>query len=58
MNSKIIALLATSVSAGRIGQIAAEEVVACHELPGVHITCGSHCWPNCDSPSDGSHPNA
>ena len=61
MKAKITAILASSVSASyssRLGQVASEEVVACHELPGVHITCGSHCWPDCDSSNDGTHPEA
>jgi hypothetical protein len=57
MNSKIIAFFAASISASRIGQTN-DDVVACHELPGAHITCGSHCWPDCDSTNDGTHPDA
>jgi hypothetical protein len=57
MNSKIMAFFAATVSAGRVGQSSDEDIVACHELPGVHITCGSHCWPNCESHGSG-HPDA
>lgn len=63
MNSKIFAALigASSVQAFRAVGSGDEhdEPVACHELPGTHVTCGSHCFPNCgDTPSDGSHPHA
>ena len=32
------------------------ELTPCYELPGTLITCGSHCYPNCDTHSSGSHP--
>ena len=46
-------MLAATVSATDI-----EDLVSCHELPGVHTTCGSHCWPDCDTQNDGNHPVA
>ena len=55
----MIAIFATTISAARVGQQSLfEDAVACHELPGAHITCGSHCWPDCNSTSDGTHPDA
>ena len=30
----------------------------CYDLPGSLVTCGSHCWPNCDGITGGSHPDS
>ena len=35
-----------------------DEHVACYELPGSRVTCGSHCWPFCEAPEGGQHPDA
>lgn len=34
------------------------ELEACRDLPGSFVTCGSHCWPNCDTDTPGNgHPD-
>ena len=54
MNAKIFTILAATVSAASVD----DERVSCFELPGVQNTCGSHCWPDCDTQNDGNHPVA
>jgi hypothetical protein len=56
MNAKIFAAIATAVTAVTVQ--AGEEPTACHELPGTTTTCGSHCFPNCDTQNTGTHPDA
>ena len=60
MNVKLIAALAvSSTSAYRMSSVGQSDVpVSCHELPGSTVTCGSHCWPNCETTSNGQHPDA
>lgn len=56
MNAKIFTILAATASAVTVS--ADEDRESCFELPGVQKTCGSHCWPNCDTQNDGNHPVA
>ena len=30
---------------------------ACFDLPGSLVTCGSHCWPNCEAHAGGTYPD-
>ena len=39
-----------------IGQ-SSDALEACRDLPGSTVTCGSHCWPNCDSDTGNGHPD-
>jgi hypothetical protein len=44
---------------GRTKSVGAEDTtgnVPCFDLPGSKVTCGSHCWPNCDAHTGGSYP--
>lgn len=56
MNAKIFTILAATASAVTVS--ADDDRKSCFELPGVQKTCGSHCWPNCDTQNDGNHPVA
>ena len=50
MNAKIFTILVAAISGdGR---------ESCFDLIGVQQTCGSHCWPNCETQNDGNHPTA
>ena len=52
-------LLATT--AARNAPVGAKDLTgntACYDLPGSRITCGSHCWPNCDGHVGGGHPDS
>jgi hypothetical protein len=40
----------------RIRTIGATDSTPCFDLPGALVTCGSHCWPNCDTHSGSSYP--
>lgn len=39
-----------------IGQTS-DALEACRDLPGTSVTCGSHCWPNCDNDAGNGHPD-
>lgn len=40
-----------------VGQ-SSSDLEACRDLPGAFVTCGSHCWPNCDTDGTGNgHPD-
>ena len=30
--------------------------IPCYDLPAASVTCGSHCWPNCDKHSGSAYP--
>ena len=37
-------------------QEVSDDSTPCFEVPGSRVTCGSHCWPNCDAHSGTGHP--
>lgn len=46
--------LVTRTRSGAVGDAA---VVPCYDLPGSLVTCGSHCWPNCEAHKGGAYPS-
>ena len=36
---------------------AEDSLEACRDLPGTFVTCGSHCWPNCEVETGNGHPD-
>jgi len=41
-----------------VGLVAGADEEACYTIPGTFVSCGSHCWPNCESHSGLEHSNA
>lgn len=40
-----------------VGASDSQGLQPCHDLPATLVTCGSHCWPNCDAHTGGTYPN-
>jgi hypothetical protein len=40
-----------------IGATDPGSLTACYDLPASLVTCGSHCWPNCEAHAGNSYPD-